>query len=188
MDIIKLRDQLEDALSAAFEKYDIHKLVRNADCDVLAVTLMSPIWEEFEPKLLDGIVELQKPAPGAGFEEWARAYCRREHGMELNLATAGDTYMFVLARDLYAAWVASADSGTPSDAELDDAQTDIDDARRYRWLRDRYTGFDFDWMADDEGKNGKQVICFSMDDGMRVGKDIDAAIDAALDVGEPDGK
>lgn len=135
MDIIKLRDQLENALTAAFEKYDIHKLVRNADCDVLAVTLMSPIWEEFEPKLLDGIVALQKPALGAGFEEWARAYCRREHGMEVNLAAAGDTYMFVLARDLYAAWVASADAGAPSDAELVDAESDINDAQRYRWLQ-----------------------------------------------------
>jgi hypothetical protein len=54
------------------------------------------------------------------------------------------------------------------------------DASRYQWLRDRYTGFDFDWMADDDGKNGKQVICFGMDEGMRIGRDVDAAIDDAI--------
>jgi hypothetical protein len=135
MDILKLRDQLEDALTAAFEKYDIHKLVHNAGCDVLAVTLMSPIWEEFEPKLLDGIVELQKPALGAGFEEWARDYCRRVHGVEVNLTTCDDSYLFALPRDLYAAWVASADAGAPSDADLVDAESDINDAQSYRWLQ-----------------------------------------------------
>lgn len=134
MDILKLRDQLEDALTAALRKNDFHRK-HGEDADVLSVTLMQEVWDLFEPKLMDGIVALQKPAPGAGFEEWARDYCRRVHGVEVNLTTCDDSYLFALPRDLYAAWVASVDAGAPSDADLEDAQDDIDDAQRYRWLQ-----------------------------------------------------
>lgn len=134
MDMIKLRDQLEDALQSALNTSNVGQRIGEDD-DVLAVALMQEVWDHFEPDLMDGIVSLQKPAPGAGFEDWARDYCRRVHGVEVNLTTCDDTYLFALPRDLYAAWVASVDAGAPSDADLIDAEKDIDDAQRYRWLQ-----------------------------------------------------
>jgi hypothetical protein len=59
-------------------------------------------------------------------------------------------------------------------------EMDARDAARYRWLRERYTGFDFDWMADSDGANGKQVICFEMTPGMKISRDIDASLDAEI--------
>lgn len=60
-------------------------------------------------------------------------------------------------------------------------ERDAKDAERFRWLRARFTGFDFDWMADNDGENGKQVICFQIPEGMKIGRDIDAAIDDAIE-------
>lgn len=59
------------------------------------------------------------------------------------------------------------------------------DAERYRWLRERYIGFDFGWNADENGDNGKQVLFFEMDNGMRISADIDASIDAQIAASEP---
>lgn len=59
------------------------------------------------------------------------------------------------------------------------------DAERYRWLNERYIGFDFGWSADENGDNGKQVLCFEMDNGMRISADIDASIDAQIAASEP---
>lgn len=55
------------------------------------------------------------------------------------------------------------------------------DAKRYRWLAERFTGFDADWMADEEnGDPGKFVLVFNAPDGFRVGRDIGPCIDEWL--------
>lgn len=64
MDILKLRDQLEDALQSALDTSNVGQRI-GEDNDVLAVVLMQEVWDLFEPGLMDGIVGLQKAAPGA---------------------------------------------------------------------------------------------------------------------------
>lgn len=48
------------------------------------------------------------------------------------------------------------------------------DAERYRWLRDRLFGADWDWNNE-----GVPVVLFRWPDGASIGADLDAAIDAA---------
>ena len=56
-------------------------------------------------------------------------------------------------------------------AELDAAR---EDAARYRWLRNRMLGVDFDWC-----ENGMTALAFEMPDGCAYGSDCDQNIDAA---------
>lgn len=49
------------------------------------------------------------------------------------------------------------------------------DAERYRWLRDRAIGIDFDWSGD-----GITALCFEMPDGVAYGGNCDRNIDAAM--------
>lgn len=50
---------------------------------------------------------------------------------------------------------------------------DMRDAARYRWLRDRLLGADFDWQ-------GTQALVFEMPQGARVSASCDATVDAAM--------
>lgn len=62
-----------------------------------------------------------------------------------------------------------------------EAQADARDAERYRWLRERFTGYDFDWMSSEpDADDGKSVAVFNVGRDFRGGRDITAAIDAAL--------
>jgi hypothetical protein len=54
-------------------------------------------------------------------------------------------------------------------------EDDARDAARYRWLRERMLGIDFDW-AD----AGITALSFEMPDGMAYGGDCDRNIDAAM--------
>jgi hypothetical protein len=55
------------------------------------------------------------------------------------------------------------------------------DAERYRWLVERFTGYDFDWMpSEPDADDGKSVVVFDVGREFRGGRDITAAIDAAL--------
>ena len=49
------------------------------------------------------------------------------------------------------------------------------DAARYRWLRNRMLGVDFDWC-----ENGITALAFEMPDGCAYGSDCDQNIDAAI--------
>lgn len=56
------------------------------------------------------------------------------------------------------------------------------DAARYRWLKERFTGYDFYWGGTppyDEEK-GKCVIVFECGENFNAGRDFEKAIDAAL--------
>jgi hypothetical protein len=60
------------------------------------------------------------------------------------------------------------------------------EAARYRWLAERFTGFDADWMADEEnGEPGKFVLVFNAPEGFRVGRDIGPCIDEWLSSDRP---
>jgi hypothetical protein len=53
------------------------------------------------------------------------------------------------------------------------------DAKRYRWLRDRFIGADFAWNADfDNGDTGTSVLLLKFDGG--VYGCLDLTIDAAM--------
>jgi hypothetical protein len=55
------------------------------------------------------------------------------------------------------------------------------DAQRYKWLAERFTGYDFDWMSSGhEADDGKSVVVFDVGREFRGGRDITAAIDAAM--------
>lgn len=60
----------------------------------------------------------------------------------------------------------------------------IKDAERYRWLRERFIGFDFyfggDPLAEKEEDRGVITINFEVPKGFNCGRDIDAPIDAAI--------
>ena len=63
-------------------------------------------------------------------------------------------------------------------AELAQAKRD---AERYRWLEARFTGYDFNWNAQsDDADDGKVVAVFNVGPGFRGGRDVTAAIDAAM--------
>ena len=49
------------------------------------------------------------------------------------------------------------------------------DAARYRWLRDKMLGVDFDW-----NESGLTALCFEMPDGCAYGGNCDQNIDAAM--------
>lgn len=49
------------------------------------------------------------------------------------------------------------------------------EAARYRWLRDKMLGVDFDW-----NDSGLTALCFEMPDGCAYGGDCDQNIDAAM--------
>lgn len=49
------------------------------------------------------------------------------------------------------------------------------DAARYRWLRDRFIGADFDW-----NESGQSALLFRLDQGSKVWGDSDMTIDAAI--------
>ena len=55
------------------------------------------------------------------------------------------------------------------------------DAERYRWLAERFTGYDFNWMPSSENAaDGKSVAVFDIGRGFRGGRDFTAALDAVL--------
>ena len=49
------------------------------------------------------------------------------------------------------------------------------DAERYRWLRDRFFGADFDWNEE-----GVSCVLFKWPETAKIGANIDVAIDAAI--------
>lgn len=49
------------------------------------------------------------------------------------------------------------------------------DAARYRWLRDKMLGVDFDW-----NESGLTALCFEMPDGCAYGGNCDQNIDNAM--------
>jgi len=60
---------------------------------------------------------------------------------------------------------------------------DMKDAARYRWLRDRLLGADFDW-----NDSGECVLVFQWPRNVPVGADCDRNIDAAMAVAAPGGE
>ena len=64
---------------------------------------------------------------------------------------------------------------------------DAADAARYRWLLERFTGYDFHWMGDPmaerDADKGKCVIVFECGQEFNAGRDVQAGIDAALKSG-----
>ena len=54
----------------------------------------------------------------------------------------------------------------------------IADARRYRWLKERLHGVDFNYMDADNRANS--VIVFKIDDEVRMSGNLDLSIDAAI--------
>lgn len=60
------------------------------------------------------------------------------------------------------------------------------DAARYQWLAERFTGYDFNWMPSSEDvTDGKSCAVFNVGEDFRGGRDITAAIDAAIAAKEP---
>lgn len=68
---------------------------------------------------------------------------------------------------------------SPTWVKLQAAQAEFDalaaDAARYRWLRERMIGVDFDWA-----ENGITALAFEMPDGCSFGGSCDQNIDAAM--------
>lgn len=60
-------------------------------------------------------------------------------------------------------------------AETERADANEQDAARYRWLRDKMLGVDFDW-----NESGLTALCFEMPDGCAYGGNCDQNIDAAM--------
>lgn len=59
----------------------------------------------------------------------------------------------------------------------------IAEVERYRWLKERFTGYDFYWGGTppyDEEK-GKCVIVFECGEGFNAGREFEAGIDAAIE-------
>ena len=54
----------------------------------------------------------------------------------------------------------------------------IADARRYRWLKERLHGVDFNYM--DADNRATSVIVFKIDDEVRMSGNLDLSIDAAI--------
>lgn len=55
------------------------------------------------------------------------------------------------------------------------------DAERYRWLHERFIGYDFDWMPSEESAgDGKSVICFNVGRTFRGSADLTASLDANM--------
>ncbi|CAL8476448.1 hypothetical protein [Caballeronia sp. S22] len=80
----------------------------------------------------------------------------------------------------YAAPIApSADS---RDADGPAITADVHaNAARYQWLKERFTGYDFDWMpSEPDADDGKSVAVFNVGREFRGGRDVTAAIDAAI--------
>ena len=63
----------------------------------------------------------------------------------------------------------------PYNTDEEDAEQDFEDAERYRWLRNRLAGFDFDWQ-----EGGACVIAFSWPQNVPIGGNCDMSIDAAM--------
>lgn len=61
-------------------------------------------------------------------------------------------------------------------------------ARRYEWLAARFIGYDYFWgghpLAENEADRGKCVIVIEVGQNFRGGRDLAAAIDAALAAGD----
>lgn len=71
-----------------------------------------------------------------------------------------------------------ADADCLSDALRNSARELIADARRYRWLKERLHGVDFNYMDADNRANS--VIVFKIDDEVRMSGNLDLSIDAAI--------
>jgi hypothetical protein len=58
------------------------------------------------------------------------------------------------------------------------------DADRYKWLLERFTGYDFFWNPehDDDSDSGKYVAVFNVGSGFNGSKDISIAIDTAIEI------
>jgi Lar family restriction alleviation protein len=57
----------------------------------------------------------------------------------------------------------------------------VRDAEHYRWLVKKFAGYDFNWMPSGPDENdGKTVVVFDVGNQFRGGRDVTAAIDAAL--------
>lgn len=71
---------------------------------------------------------------------------------------------------------------SPAAREAGDGVSEVErDAARYQWLRERFTGYDFDWMpSEPDADDGKSVVVFNVGREFRGGRDITEAIDAAL--------
>ena len=76
-----------------------------------------------------------------------------------------------MAEDVRTAHVALTDRLRAILSELEESR---EDAARYRWLRNRMLGVDFDWC-----ENGITALVFEMPDGCAYGGDCDQNIDAA---------
>lgn len=61
---------------------------------------------------------------------------------------------------------------------LDELERLERDARRYRWLKERLHGVDFNYMDADNRANS--VIVFKIDDEVRMSGNLDLSIDAAI--------
>ncbi len=82
------------------------------------------------------------------------------------------------------AWLPQSPTKRPAhDAALiaalrNSARELIADARRYRWLKERLHGVDFNYMDADNRANS--VIVFKIDDEVRMSGNLDLSIDAAI--------
>lgn len=70
-------------------------------------------------------------------------------------------------------------------AERDALLKEVEELRkysvRYHWLHNRFTGYDFNWMPSEAlAFDGKVCAVFDVGENFRGGKDITAAIDAAM--------
>lgn len=65
-----------------------------------------------------------------------------------------------------------------SEALRNAARELIADARRYRWLRARFFGVDFEYDGGDD--KSLCVVVFKIDDTTRVSGDLNASIDAVI--------
>lgn len=64
---------------------------------------------------------------------------------------------------------------------------DAKDAARYRWLAERFTGYDFDWMPSaPNAADGISVAVFEIGREFRGGRDFTAALDATMTAAQPE--
>jgi len=65
--------------------------------------------------------------------------------------------------------------GQQADAKTDEPDDVVKDAERYRWLRSRMCGADFDW-----NESGIYGLVFELPDDAKVSANCDKTIDAAM--------
>ena len=89
---------------------------------------------------------------------------------------AGEYNAGLVIKDMEAA-IAAAEAAQPVGQQAETGRADANEqyAARYRWLRDKMLGVDFDW-----NESGLTVLCFEMPDGCAYGGNCDQNIDNAM--------